>query len=77
MPEVLGDAGIYFEPEQPEDIARALRTLLQNVELRESCARLARERVHDYTWERCSWETFGFLVAVARGSSQQREVRKG
>jgi len=26
MPEVLGDAGVYFDPEDPHDIARALRT---------------------------------------------------
>lgn len=72
MPEVLGDAGIYFEPEQPEAITQALRTLVENVELRERCARLARERIRGYTWERCSRETFSFLAAVAKGSNRNQ-----
>ena len=29
MPEVLGQAGVFFNPEQPEDIARALRELIE------------------------------------------------
>ena len=30
MPELLGDAGVYFDPEQPEDIARVLRDLIKS-----------------------------------------------
>lgn len=77
MPEVLGDAGIYFDPERAEDITRALRTLIEDTGLRDRYAKSARERARLYTWERCARETFDFLVAVARGSSLQREAPKG
>ena len=77
MPEVLGDAGIYFDPEQAKDIARALRTLIEDTGLMDRYAKSARDRARLYTWERTARETFDFLVAVARGSSLQREVRKG
>jgi glycosyltransferase involved in cell wall biosynthesis len=77
MPEVLGDAGIYFDPERAEDITRVLRMLIEDTGLRDRYAKSARERARLYTWERCARETFDFLVAVARGSSLQREVPKG
>lgn len=77
MPEVLGDAGIYFDPERAEDITRALRTLIEDTGLRDRYANSARERARRYTWERCARETFDFLVDVERGSSLQREVPKG
>lgn len=77
MPEVLGDSGIYFDPERPEDISRALRTLIGDTDLREKYARSARERARSYTWERCARETFDFLADVARSSSQQREESNG
>ena len=34
MPELLGDAGVYFEPEQPEDIARVLHEMVISPNLR-------------------------------------------
>src|SRR5207253_11491672 len=34
MPEVLGDAGIYFNPERPDEIAAAIRTLFGSAGLR-------------------------------------------
>jgi glycosyltransferase involved in cell wall biosynthesis len=68
MPEVLGAAGVYFDPEDPDDIAGAIETLIASAELR---ARLAREsfaRAQSYSWERCAHETLGFLARVARQS---------
>jgi glycosyltransferase involved in cell wall biosynthesis len=76
MPEILGDAGVYFNPDRAEDITKALRTLIEDTGLRDRYAKSARERVRLYTWERCARETFDFLVAVARGSSLQRKVPK-
>jgi glycosyltransferase involved in cell wall biosynthesis len=69
MPEVLGDAGVYFDPERPEEISMALKTLLEDTGLRERHARSARERSLLHNWERCARETFEFLAAVARGSN--------
>lgn len=65
MPETLGDAGIYFDPEQPEDIAGALHILLESPELRERCAWASYERAKTYSWERCARETFDFIVQLA------------
>lgn len=66
MPEILGDAGVYFDPEQPDEIANAVRQLLENSDLRTRCASGAYEKAKIYSWERCANETFGFINRVAK-----------
>jgi glycosyltransferase involved in cell wall biosynthesis len=66
MPEVLGDDGVYFDPEQPRDIARALHELLDSPQLRTELAHASYERAQQFSWQRCADETFGFLAAVAK-----------
>ncbi len=70
MPEILGDAGVYFDPEQPEDIAAAIQSLIEDVSLRKHCAWSAYERAQQYSWGRCSRETFSFLAEI--GASQHK-----
>lgn len=65
MPEVLGDAGVYFDPEDPNDIASALRELIDSPDLRARLAKSSFERAQAFSWQRCASETFGFLAEVA------------
>ena len=65
MPEVLGDAGAYFNPESTDDIARGVRELLDSPTLRARLAKTSFERVQRYSWQRCADETFTFLAAAA------------
>jgi glycosyltransferase involved in cell wall biosynthesis len=69
MPEVLGQAGVFFNPEQPEDIARALRELIESPQTRTELARTSYERVQKYSWQSCADETFAFLARIAREPS--------
>ena len=66
MPEVLGQAGVFFNPEQPEDIARALRELIESPKLRRELAQASYARAQQYSWQRCANETFGFLANVVK-----------
>jgi glycosyltransferase involved in cell wall biosynthesis len=68
MPEMLGDAGLYFDPEQPHQIANTLRNLLTDVTLRQQMASIAYEKAQAYSWKRCADETFAFLTQVAQDS---------
>ena len=65
MPEVLGDAGRYFDPEDPASIARALRELAASAQLRRQTAHAARARAGQFSWTRCARETYDFLARVA------------
>jgi glycosyltransferase involved in cell wall biosynthesis len=64
MPEILGDAGVYFDPEAIDSIESALRHLATDHALRESLARRAFERSHAYSWSRCARETFAFIAEI-------------
>ena len=66
MPEVLGTAGVYFNPENSQDIARALLTLVESTDLRSKLAQVAFERTQQYSWKRCADETFRFLADIAK-----------
>ncbi len=65
MPEVLGEAGAYFNPEDPDSIATALEHLLGEVDLRQAYADLAYERATRHSWRTCAQTTMSFLAQVA------------
>jgi glycosyltransferase involved in cell wall biosynthesis len=65
MPEMLGEAGVYFNPEQPDRIALAIRQLIDSRQLRADLAELAFQQAQLYSWQRCAAETFNFLAQVA------------
>ena len=65
MPELLGDAGVYFDPENASDIARAIRELMESPELRRNKAQASFQRAKAFSWEQCADSTFGFLRSVA------------
>ena len=64
MPEVLGDSGLYFDPEQPIEIFNALETLINNPQLRLEKANASFVEVQQYSWSSCANETFSFLDDV-------------
>ena len=69
MPEVLGDAGVYFNPEKPQEIADALRRLALDAGLRARLALAAWQGAQAYSWSRCARDTFAFVAGVARARS--------
>lgn len=66
MPEVLRDAGVYFDPEKPGELAAAITTLLADHILREQHTWQAYSYAQTYSWEQCAHETFSYLVEAAR-----------
>jgi glycosyltransferase involved in cell wall biosynthesis len=65
MPEILGSGGVYFDPEDPEQIAEAIRKLIASPDLRAEKAGDGFARAKEYSWTRCARETFAFLARVA------------
>ena len=65
MPEVLGDAGTYFDPENSNSIAQALHLLIGSPEIRAEKAQAGFELAQQYSWNRCASETFAFLAQIS------------
>lgn len=61
MPEILKDAGIYFDPEKPLEIASVLRKLILSPDLRYQLALKGHKLAQQYSWDRSANETFSFL----------------
>lgn len=57
LPEVCGDAALYFDPLRPDDIAAKIRLLLEDGALRRDLQGKGEERARRFTWERCARET--------------------
>jgi glycosyltransferase involved in cell wall biosynthesis len=72
MPEVLGDAGVYFDPEDSESIAAAIKALVIDDRARRDKARLAFEKARQYSWSRCADETWSFLRSTVDAAQRQR-----
>lgn len=64
MPEVLKGAGVYFNPDSPISIADAVQLYLEDKSLIINNAKKANQLATNYSWARCSRETFAFLRKV-------------
>ena len=54
LPEVLGDAGLLVDPDEPESIAAAVAKILSEPALAASLSARGRERARSFSWERCA-----------------------
>jgi glycosyltransferase involved in cell wall biosynthesis len=51
LPEVAGDAAVYFDPEDPEDLAESIERLGHSSDLRESLKVKGLQRAKQFTWQ--------------------------
>lgn len=64
MPEVLGDSGLYFNPESVNEIYNALEMYINNPKIRAEKASASFHDVQKYSWALCTEETFSFLESI-------------
>jgi glycosyltransferase involved in cell wall biosynthesis len=64
LPEVCGDAVMYCDPGDPDDIARSLGMLIQEPARREALRQRGRERARCFTWERASGALLGLIDQI-------------
>ncbi len=57
LPEVVGDAGVLVDPEDPDRIAEGLAAVLGDPTLRERLAARGKARAADFTWEKTARKT--------------------
>jgi glycosyltransferase involved in cell wall biosynthesis len=61
LPETLGEAGVYFDPESIESIEKAILKFYCDQDLMIEYSYKALERAKQFSWKICSDKTFTFL----------------
>jgi len=64
LPEVLGDAALYINPEDVEDIAKGMQKVLEDAALRNTLIQRGYEQVKKYSWERAARQVLGIYNEV-------------
>ena len=64
MPEFGGDAALYFDPREPDQIATAMLTILQKPELAQDLGRKAAERSYKYDWPKTADATWQNILSL-------------
>ena len=67
LPEVGGDAALYFDPERGEELLSQVTRLLADNTLRAELVQAGRERVREFSWERTAAETRAVYARVLGG----------
>lgn len=67
MPEVGGDAALYFDPYSVRDIVAAIERLLGDAELRAQLSAKGRERAAQFSWQRAAAQTIAIYEQVLEG----------
>jgi glycosyltransferase involved in cell wall biosynthesis len=57
LPEVVGDAAVLFDPEDEEQIAASVGSILEDADLRDRLRAAAPARAGAFTWDRAAGET--------------------
>jgi len=61
MPEILGDAGLYFDPYNPDSISECIENLFDKNFNYTEFTKKAYIKAKNYSWKKCSEETFNFI----------------
>jgi glycosyltransferase involved in cell wall biosynthesis len=65
LPEIVGDAGILVNPEDADEIAEAIRSVLDDDSKREKMRTKGIERAKRFSWETCARETLKHYEEVS------------
>jgi glycosyltransferase involved in cell wall biosynthesis len=64
LPEVCGDAALYCDPRDPDDIARKIRMLIEQPALKDELRCRGTDRARTFTWQRASEALLGTIDGV-------------
>ncbi len=64
MPEVAGEAAVYFGPHNIQEIKKAIKSVLLDTRLAEKLKQKGKERLRQFSWEKCAAETLEVLNKI-------------
>ena len=69
LPEVVGDAAIKVSPDNVFEIARGLKDVLLDGQLRQDLVDKGLTQAHKFSWERTARQVLDTYLEVARGKT--------
>lgn len=66
IPEICGDASLYFNPLNEEDIAQKMCSLIETPSLRHSLIDRGKERIDQFSWEKTAKEHIEVIESILR-----------
>ncbi len=66
LPEVGGDACLYFNPLDTKDLVKKMEQLINDKTLRIELIKKGKERIKLFSWKKCALETLNLLLDVAK-----------
>ncbi len=72
LPEVGGDAALYFDPSNPDAIADSMAKILGNPSLRRELIERGRIQLEKFSWQRAAHETLAIYRATAETPPEPR-----
>jgi glycosyltransferase involved in cell wall biosynthesis len=76
MPEIAGDAAIYFNPDNIEDFANIIISIVQNKKLKEQLSLKAVRRAAFFSWEKTARQTLDFFDEVLGKKRSFSQVKR-
>jgi glycosyltransferase involved in cell wall biosynthesis len=67
LPEVGGDAVLYFDPENGEELLEKINSVLFSDSVRQELIEKGKKRCQHFTWEKCANETLNFYQKILNG----------
>jgi glycosyltransferase involved in cell wall biosynthesis len=68
MPEIVGEAGVYVDPNSEEQFITAMEEVLYKTDVRSAIIRAGHQREDLFSWDRCARETIAFYRRVLNSS---------
>lgn len=69
LPEAGGDAALYVDPLNVEDIAEKIKRVVDSPKLREEMVKKGYTHIKQFSWEKAAKETLEVLTSLAKSSS--------
>ncbi len=66
LPEVGGDAALYFDPHNKAEIKETMLKVLTNDSLKQELITKGKARLQDFSWEKCARQTLEVLEAAGK-----------
>jgi glycosyltransferase involved in cell wall biosynthesis len=66
IPEVVGEAGLYFDPTSIADFGDKLEMILSDTALQAKLKQVGRTQEQKFTWDQCARETWSFYHQIAQ-----------